>query len=41
MCDPIVKKDGLKNYVVYTLKGKDKDGQFDVVRRFNEFDCFR
>ncbi|CAD8139100.1 unnamed protein product [Paramecium pentaurelia] len=41
VCDPIVKKDGLKNYVVYTLKGSDKDGQFEVVRRFNEFDCFR
>ncbi|CAK60314.1 unnamed protein product (macronuclear) [Paramecium tetraurelia] len=41
VCDPIVKKDGLKNYVVYTLKGQDKEGQFCVVRRFNEFDCYR
>ncbi|CAD8077097.1 unnamed protein product [Paramecium sonneborni] len=41
VCDPIVKKDGLKNYVVYTLKGFDRDGNFEVVRRFNEFDCFR
>ncbi|CAD8132566.1 unnamed protein product [Paramecium pentaurelia] len=41
VCDPIVKKDGIKNYVVYTLKGQDKDGQFEVIRRFNEFDCFR
>ncbi|CAD8054840.1 unnamed protein product [Paramecium sonneborni] len=41
VCDPIVKKDGLKNYVVYTLKGQDQDGNFEVVRRFNEFDCFR
>ncbi|CAD8143236.1 unnamed protein product [Paramecium octaurelia] len=41
VCDPLVKKDGLKNYVVYTLKGQDKEGQFCVVRRFNEFDCFR
>ncbi|CAD8135813.1 unnamed protein product [Paramecium octaurelia] len=39
--DPIVKKDGLKNYVVYTLRGSDKDGQFEVLRRFNEFDCYR
>ncbi|KAM3140198.1 hypothetical protein pb186bvf_007751 [Paramecium bursaria] len=40
VCDPII-KDGLQKYVVYTFKGQDKHGQFDIQRRYNDFDVFR
>lgn len=34
--DPVV-KDSTKNYVVYTVKGSDSHGPFEVLRRFSEF----
>jgi hypothetical protein len=30
-----------KGHIVYDVKGIDKDGTFEVVRRFNDFYYFR
>lgn len=30
-------KDNVRNYVVYTIKGEDKDGPFELTRRYNDF----
>ena len=38
--DPIV-KDGVQKYVVYNIKGFDKDGQFEVLRRYSNFYVLR
>lgn len=40
VCDPVI-KDGLQKYVMYTFKGTDKSGFFEVTRRYNDFDVFR
>ena len=32
---------GLSKYTVYTIKGSDKLGEFEVQRRFNEFHALR
>ncbi|EAS02031.1 PX-SNX8-Mvp1p-like protein (macronuclear) [Tetrahymena thermophila SB210] len=39
--DPIVKKEGVSQHVVYTVKGEDKLGTFEVIRRFSDFDGLR
>ena len=38
--DP-TKKDGLKKYYIYSVKGKDMGGDFDVLRRYNDFHVTR
>ncbi|CAD8144880.1 unnamed protein product [Paramecium pentaurelia] len=40
VCDPKVIS-GINKYVVYTVKGMDKNGQFDVQRRFSDFKTIR
>jgi len=29
---------GMSKHVVYTIKGTDKNGDFECIRRYNEFD---
>jgi sorting nexin-1/2 len=36
VCDPVV-KDGMSKYVLYTIKGTDKDGPFEAFRRYSDF----
>ena len=38
--DPMV-KDGVQKYVVYNIKGFDKDGEFEVLRRYSNFYVLR
>lgn len=40
MSDPKI-KDGISKYTIYTVRGMDKNGQFDVVRRYNDFHLIR
>ncbi|CAD8137699.1 unnamed protein product [Paramecium octaurelia] len=40
VCDPKVQP-GINKYIVYTVKGMDKNGQFDVQRRFSDFKTIR
>ena len=40
VCDPII-KDGVQKYVVYTIKGIDKDGPFETYRRYSHFHNLR
>ena len=37
--NPTVMKDGAlsKNYIIYDVEGKDKEGEFKVKRRFKDF----
>lgn len=37
--DPVMKDGG--KYIVYTISGSDKDGPFEVFRRYSDFDNFR
>lgn len=39
--DPNVKKEGVSQHVVYTVKGEDKLGTFEVLRRFSDFDSLK
>jgi len=38
--DPII-KDSFRSYVVYTVKGRDRDGPFEILRRYNDFFSLR
>jgi len=38
--DP-TKKDGFTKYVVYCVKGSDKNGEYEVYRRYSEFHKLR
>ncbi|KAL4508554.1 hypothetical protein ABPG72_003858 [Tetrahymena utriculariae] len=39
LSDPVMKDGG--KYIVYTISGSDKDGPFEVFRRYSDFDHFR
>jgi hypothetical protein len=41
VCDPQLKKGGVKNHHVYKVCGNDHFGEFEVFRRYNEFYIFR
>lgn len=41
VCNPQIKEDTFNKYVVYHIKGKDDKGEFDVVRRYSDFDKIR
>lgn len=34
-------KEGISKHIIYRISGSDKDGSFDVYRRYNEFNCVR
>lgn len=38
--DPRI-KDGINKYILYTVRGIDKNGQFDAPRRYNDFQLIR
>ena len=40
MTDPII-KDGITKYVLYSIRGSDKDGSFEIYRRFSDFATLR
>ncbi|CAD8144958.1 unnamed protein product [Paramecium octaurelia] len=40
VCDPKIIS-GINKYIVYTIKGMDKNGQFDIQRRFSDFKTIR
>ena len=40
MTDPIV-KDGVQKYILYTVRGVDRKGSFEVLRRFSDFVSIR
>ena len=40
VCDPTI-KDGLTKYYIYTVKGTDSNGAFDVLRRYRDFASLR
>ncbi|CAD8056925.1 unnamed protein product [Paramecium sonneborni] len=40
VCDPKIIA-GLNKFIVYTIKGMDKNGQFDIQRRFSDFKTIR
>ena len=40
VCDPIV-KDGVQKYILYTVRGTDKKGKFEVLRRYSDFVALR
>lgn len=35
--DPIVKDSGFSKHTTYNIRGEDKNGQFDVFRRYSDF----
>lgn len=39
--DPIVKDGGMQKFIVYTVKGKDKDGPYEAFRRYSDFTYLR
>jgi len=41
VCNPQVRDEKFTKHVVYTIKGTDKEGQFEVVRRYKDFDKIR
>jgi len=41
VCNPQFREEKFTKYVVYTVKGKDKEGDFEVVRRYKDFDKIR
>ena len=38
--DPVI-KDGLNKYVLYAVRGADRDGTFEIYRRFSDFNTLR
>ena len=40
VCDPTI-KDGLTKFYIYTVKGTDSNGAFDVLRRYRDFSSLR
>ena len=36
-----MKKEGISKYIIYTVKGVDREGPFDVFRRYSEFVVLR
>lgn len=40
MSDPKIQS-GINKYTTYSVRGMDKHGQFDVVRRFSDFRLIR
>ena len=40
MSDPVI-KDGLNKYVLYAVRGADRDGSFEIYRRFSDFNTLR
>jgi len=36
-----VKKEGLTKYIIYTVKGSDREGPFEILRRYSEFVTLR
>lgn len=41
MTDPIEKDSGVHKYIVYTIKGSDKDGLFETYRRYSDFNVLK
>jgi len=41
VCHPQIREDTFNKYVVYTVKGTDKNGPFEVIRRYSDFDRIR
>lgn len=39
--DPIIKDQGVTKYILYTIKGEDKEGTFEIFRRYSDFDNLR
>lgn len=39
--DPVEKDNGVKKYIVYTVKGEDEEGNFQVYRRYSDFFLLR
>jgi len=39
--NPQIREDTFNKYVVYTIKGSDKNGPFEVIRRYSDFDKIR
>mmetsp|Transcript_7706 Transcript_7706/g.10767 ORF Transcript_7706/g.10767 Transcript_7706/m.10767 type:complete len:87 (+) Transcript_7706:40-300(+) len=35
--DPVQKESTINKFVIYNVKGEDKDGAFDVFRRYSDF----
>jgi hypothetical protein len=40
VADPVI-KDGLTKYVLYAIRGSDRDGTFEIYRRFSDFAVLR
>ena len=38
--DPVL-REAIKNYVVYSVKGLDKKGTFQMERRYSDFEALR
>lgn len=41
VCNPVLKAGTVSKHHVYTLRGRDKFGEFEVLRRYKEFHLFR
>lgn len=41
VCNPITREEKFTKHTVYTVKGTDKEGNFEVVRRYSDFDRIR
>jgi len=41
VCNPIVREERLSKYIIYTVRGSDKLGEFDCLRRYHEFNTLR
>lgn len=39
--DPRKKEGKLNDYTIYTIKGSDREGGFEMSRRFSDFVCIR
>jgi hypothetical protein len=41
VCEPTLKADTIGKHHLYKVKGKDQHGDFEVFRRFKQFDLLR
>jgi len=41
VCNPVTKEETFGKYTAYTIKGTDKNGPFEVIRRYSDFDKIR
>jgi len=41
VCDPLIREDRMSKYIIYTIKGFDRQGKFESFRRYSDFNLLR